>query len=162
MESIHRRVVNCNSCAKVPSCIQRTAIQQSHLILNGSFSSFIFNNSMVNFTDQCQSPGNNSISALRSFISSRIFKLPNFVARGMASPVRLLHRVQVVLALLHFAISVFQEVSADSFPVTSFLMAIQAVTGFNVLVRRPVTGFVTGLHVLVHSYSHFVLLLDTY
>ena len=36
----------------------------------------------------------------------------------MASPVRLLHRVQVVLALLHFAISVFQEVSVNSFPVT--------------------------------------------
>ena len=45
-------------------------------------------------------------------------------------PVRLLHRVQIVLALLHFAISVFQEVSVNSFPVTSFLMAIQAVTGF--------------------------------
>ena len=29
------------------------------------------------------------------------------------------------------------------------------------LVRRPVTGFVTGLLVLVHSYSHFVLLLET-
>ena len=79
----------------------------------------------------------------------------------MASPVRLLHRVQVVLALLQFAISVFQEVSVNSFPVTPFLMAIQAVTGFPVLVRRPVTGFVTGLLVLVHSYSHFVLLLDT-
>ena len=47
----------------------------------------------------------------------------------MASPVRLLHRVQVVLALLHFAISVFQEVSVNSFPVTPFLMANQAVTG---------------------------------
>ena len=79
----------------------------------------------------------------------------------MASPVRLLHGVQVVLDLLHFAISVFQEMSVNSFPVTSFLMAIQAVTGFLVLVRRPVTGFVTGLFVLVHSYSHFVLLLDT-
>ena len=74
---------------------------------------------------------------------------------------RLLHRVQVVLALLHFAISVFQEVSVISFPVTSFLMAIQAVTGLPVLVRRPVTGFETGLLVLVHSYSHFALLLDT-
>ena len=42
----------------------------------------------------------------------------------MASSVRLLHRVQVVLALLHFAISVFQEVSVNSFPVTPFLMAI--------------------------------------
>ena len=88
--------------------------------------------------------------------------LPNFAARGMASPVRLLLRVQVVLALLNFAISVFQEVSVNCFPVTSFLMAIQVVTGFPVLVRRPVTGFVTGLPVLVHSYSHFVLLLDTY
>ena len=48
----------------------------------------------------------------------------------MASPVRLLHRIQVVLALLHFAISVLQEVSVDSFLVTPFLMAIQAVTGF--------------------------------
>ena len=47
----------------------------------------------------------------------------------------------------------------SSFPVTPFLMAIQAVTGFPVLVRRPVTGFVEGLLVLVHSYSHFVLLL---
>ena len=101
------------------------------------------------------------MSALRSFISSRIFKLPNFVARGMASPVRLLHRVQAVLALLHFAISVFQEMSVNSFLVTPFLIAIQAVTGFPVLVRRPVTGFVTSLLVLVHSYSHFVLLLDT-
>ena len=101
------------------------------------------------------------MSALRSFIPSRIFKLPNFVARGMASPVRLLHRVQVVLVLQHFAISVFREVSVNSFPVTSFLMAIQAVAGFTVLVRRPVTRFVTGLLVLVHSYSHFVLLLDT-
>ena len=79
----------------------------------------------------------------------------------MASSVRLLHRVQVVLALLHFAISIFQKLSVNSFPVTPFLMAIQAVTGFPVLVRRPVTGFVTGLLVLVHSYSHFVLLLDT-
>ena len=79
----------------------------------------------------------------------------------MASPVRLLHRVQVVLALLHFAISVFQEVSVNSFPVTPFLMAIQAVTGLAVLVRRPVTGFATSLLVLVHSYFHFVLLLDT-
>ena len=73
---------------------------------------------------------------------------------------RLLHRVQVVPALLHFAISVFQEVSVTSFPVTPFLTAIQAATGFLVLIRRPVTGFVTGLLVLVHSYSHFVLLLD--
>ena len=64
---------------------------------------------------------------------------------------RLLHRVQVVLAPLHFAISVFEEVS----------MAIQAVTSLSVLVHRPVTGFVTGLLVLVHSKSHFVLLLDT-
>ena len=79
----------------------------------------------------------------------------------MASPVRLLHSVQAVLALLHFAISVFHEVSVNSFPVTPFLMAIQAATVFTVLVRRPVTGFVTGLLVLVHSYSHFVLLLDT-
>ena len=101
------------------------------------------------------------MSTLRSFISSRIFKLPNFVDRGMASPVRLLHRVQVVLAFLHFAISVFQEVSVNSFPVTSLLMEIQAITGFSVLVRRPVTGFVTVLLVLVHSHSHFVLLLDT-
>ena len=79
----------------------------------------------------------------------------------MASPVRPLHRVQVVLALLRFAISIFQEVSVNSFPVTPFLMAIQPVTGFSVLVRRAVTGFVTGLLVLVHSHSHFVLLLDT-
>ena len=131
------------------------------------------------------------MSALRSFVSSRIFKLPhfvprwrigdcfpihkcqlrlcallfsilpNFAARGMASPVRLLYRVQVVLALLHFAISVIQEVSVNSFPVTPFLMAIQAVTGLTVLVRRPVPGFVTGLLMLVHSCSHFVLFLDT-
>ena len=74
---------------------------------------------------------------------------------------RLLHRVEVVLALLHFAIPVFQDVSVNSFPVTPFLMAIEAVTAFPVLVRRPVTGFVTGLLVLVRSYSHFVLLLDT-
>ena len=74
----------------------------------------------------------------------------------MASPVRLLHRVQVVLALLHFAISVFQEVSVNSFPVTPFLMAIQAVTGFTVLVRRPVTGFVTGLVVLfTHIFTSY-------
>ena len=76
---------------------------------------------MVNFTDYCQIPGNDSMSALRSFVSSRIFELPNFAtrkrigdcfptlksqlrlcalllsilqnfaARGMASPVRLLH-----------------------------------------------------------------------
>ena len=78
----------------------------------------------------------------------------------MASPVRLLHGVQVVLALLHFAISAFEEVSVTSFPVTPFLMTIQAVTGLPVLLRRPVTGFVTGLLMLVHSYSHFVLLLD--
>ena len=115
MESIHRRVVNCNSYAKVPSSIQRTAIQQSHLILNGRFSSFppiltvdwstatvmqrtvtsiqhtaiqqsqiflngegLFNNSMVDFTDLCQIPGNDSMSAFRSFVSSRISKLPNF------------------------------------------------------------------------------------
>ena len=71
-------------------------------------------------------------------------------------------RVQVVLALLHFAIWVFQEVSVNSFfPVTPFLMAIQVVTGLPMPVRRPVTGFVTGLLMLVHSYSHFVLLLDT-
>ena len=62
----------------------------------------------------------------------------------MASPVRLLHRDRVVLALLHFAISVFQEVSVNSFPVTSFLMAIQVVTGLPVLICSPVTGFVTG------------------
>ena len=74
---------------------------------------------------------------------------------------RLLHRVQVVLALLHFAFSVFQEVSVNSSPVTPFLMAIEGVTGLPVLARRPVTGFVTGLLVLVHSYSYFVLLLDT-
>ena len=36
----------------------------------------------------------------------------------MASPVRLLRRVQAVLALLHFAISVFHGVSVNSFPVT--------------------------------------------
>ena len=72
----------------------------------------------------------------------------------MASPVRLLHGVQVVLALLHFAISVFQEVGVNSFPVTPFLVAIQAVTGLPVLVRRPVTGFVTSLLVLAHSYSN--------
>ena len=87
--------------------------------------------------------------------------LRNFAAQGMASPVRLLHGVQEVLALLHFAISVFQEVSVNSFPVTPFLMATQAVTGLPVLVRRLVTRFVTGLLVLVHSYYHFVLLLDT-
>ena len=52
--------------------------------------------------------------------------------------------VQVVLAFLHFAISVFQEVSVNSFSVTPFLMAIQAVTGLSVLVRRPVTGFVSS------------------
>ena len=62
--------------------------------------------------------------------------------------------------LLHLAISVFQEVSVNSFPVKPFLMAIQAVTGFPVLVR-PVIGFVTSLLVLVHSNSHFVLVLDT-
>ena len=45
----------------------------------------------------------------------------------------------------------------NSFPVTSFLMAIQAVTGFSVLVRRPVTGFVTGFLVLVHSYSRHII-----
>ena len=49
----------------------------------------------------------------------------------------------------------------NSFPVTPFLMAIQAVTGLPVLVRRPVTGFVTGLLVRVHLFPHFVLLLDT-
>ena len=38
MESIHRRVVNCNSYAKVPSSIQRTAIQQSQMFLNGEVS----------------------------------------------------------------------------------------------------------------------------
>ena len=43
----------------------------------------------------------------------------------MASPVRLLHGVQVVVALLLFAISVFQEVSVNSFPVAPFLMATQ-------------------------------------
>ena len=59
----------------------------------------------------------------------------------MASLVRLLHKVQMVLALLHFAISVFQEVSVKSFRVTPFLIAIQAVTGLPVLVRRPLTGF---------------------
>ena len=57
--------------------------------------------------------------------------LPKFAARGMASPVRLLHRVQVVLDLLHFSISVFQEVSVNSFPVNTFLMAIRAVTAFS-------------------------------
>ena len=131
------------------------------------------------------------MSALRSVVSSRIFKLPNFAprwrggdcfpihksqsrlcalllsilpnfaARGVASPVRLLHRVSVVLFFYNFVISVFLEVSVNSFPVTPFLMAIQAVTGFPVLVRRPVTGFVTDLVVHVHSCSHFVLLLDT-
>ena len=39
-------------------------------------------------------------------------------------------------------------------------MTIQAVTGLPVLTRRPVTGFVTVLRMLVHSYSHFVLLLE--
>ena len=58
----------------------------------------------------------------------------------MASPVRLLHSVQEVLVLLHFAILVFQEVSVNSFPVTPILMAIQAVTGLSVLVRRPVAA----------------------
>ena len=38
MESIHRQVVNCNSYAQVPSSVQRTAIPQSHLILNGEVS----------------------------------------------------------------------------------------------------------------------------
>ena len=71
--------------------------------------------------------------------------LPNFAARGVASPVRLLHGVRVVLSLLHFAISVFQEVSVNSFPDTPFLRANQAETRLTVLVRRPVTGFVTSL-----------------
>ena len=31
-------------------------------------------------------------------------------------------------------------------------MAIQAVTGLPMLVRRPLTGFVTGLLVLVHTH----------
>ena len=66
-----------------------------------------------------------------------------------------------MLVLLHFAISVFQEVSVNSFPVTPFFMTVQAVTDLYVLVRRSVTGFVTGLLVLVHSYYHFVLLLNT-
>ena len=35
MESIHRRATNCNSYAKVPSFIQRTAIQQPQIFLNG-------------------------------------------------------------------------------------------------------------------------------
>ena len=52
-------------------------------------------------------------------------------------------------------------VSVNSFPVTPFLMGIQAVTGLSVLVRRPVSGFVTGLLVLFHFCSHFVLLLDS-
>ena len=43
----------------------------------------------------------------------------------MASP-----GVQVVLALLHVAISVFQEVSVNSFPVTPFLMANSGGNGF--------------------------------
>ena len=43
MESIHRRVVNCNSHAKVPSsiqhtAIQHTAIQQSQIFLHGEVS----------------------------------------------------------------------------------------------------------------------------
>ena len=41
-------------------------------------STYTFNNSMVNFTDLCQIPGNDSMSASRSFVSSRIFDLPNF------------------------------------------------------------------------------------
>ena len=94
-------------------------------------------------------------SVNQDFVLCCYHSLPNFAARGVASPVRLLHIVQVVLALLHFAVSVFQEVTVNSFPVTLFLIAIQAVTDFQVLVRRPVTGFVTVLLVLVHSYSHF-------
>ena len=73
---------------------------------------------------------------------------------------RLLRGVQVVLALLHFAVSVFQEVSVSSFPVTPFLTALQAVAGLFVLVRRPATGFLTSLLMLVHSYFHFELLRD--
>ena len=49
----------------------------------------------------------------------------------------------------------------NSSPVTRFIMAIQAVNCLPVLIRRPVTGFVIGLLVLVHSYSHFKLLQDT-
>ena len=56
---------------------------------------------------------------------------------------------QVQTWILHFAISVFQEVSVNSFPVTPVLTAIQAVTGLSVLVRRPVTGFVTDTFIVL-------------
>ena len=46
---------NCNSYAKDPSSIQRTAVQQSHLILNGRCR--LFNNSMANFTNLYRIPG---------------------------------------------------------------------------------------------------------
>ena len=66
MESTHH---NCNSYAKVPSSIQRTAaIQQSHSILNGGCR--LFDNSMANFTNLCQIPGSESTSAARTSASS--------------------------------------------------------------------------------------------
>ena len=73
--NLNRWLAYCNSNAKDVTSIQHTAIQQSQIFLNGEG---LFNNSMVDFTYLCQIPGNDSMSAFRSFVSSRIFKLPNF------------------------------------------------------------------------------------
>ena len=80
----------------------------------------------------------------------------------MASPVRLLHRVQVVLALLHLAIPVIQEVNTNTFPfqylfphwfMSRTLGASLCLGTFTILAK--------DIPVPAPSHSHFVLLLDT-
>ena len=203
MESIHRRVVNCNSHAKVLSSIQRTAIQQSQIsFLNGEASTWDepiipWSTSHINAKFQkwlmremtfwlprrlqevlfhhgsfsCQIVSHDSVSVTVSRFTSlnEDFVLccyqfsPIFAARGMASLVRLLHRVQVVLALLQFTISIFQEVSVNSFLVTPFFMAIQALTGFPRACSSSCDWVckLVSLCLFTHILSHFELLLDT-
>ena len=72
MESIHRQVVNCNSYAKVPSAFQRTAVQQSHLILNGRF--YIVSTNFDRWLVDCNSNAKDFTSFQHSAIKqSQIF-----------------------------------------------------------------------------------------
>ena len=126
MRSIHRQMVNCNSYAKVPSPIQRTAFQQSHLILNGWCR--LFNNSMANITYLCQIPVNESTSAARTSASSS----SSFVFRvHKKSHVRILVTTLAIQATgisvlvrcphFYFGFSVFAG-PCDKFPCTSSLV----------------------------------------
>ena len=121
MESIHPWVVNCNSYAKVFffSAYRYSASPKSFRTVRCRWDSVIIPWFISQFF--CQIPGNDSMSPLKISVSSWIFMLPKFAprwrigdcfpihmsqlrlcalllsilpnlaARGMASPVRLLH-----------------------------------------------------------------------